>query len=93
MSLHYWNRFLIIVSIYKYISENYSEVFYIYLSLGAGMPSLPMKSMTRTLDLTESGTGHGITPSILFKFLNYFSAHILTIFLGFVAQYPLLNLY
>lgn len=48
--------------------------------------SLPIKSMTRTFDLTEKPTGEGRTPSILFKFLNSFSAHLATIFLGFEAQ-------
>lgn len=56
------------------------------LSLGAGVPSSPMKSMTSTLDLTTSGTGHGMNPSILLRLRNYFSAHIFTIFLGLLLQ-------
>ena len=54
--------------------------------------SFPMKSITSTFDFTSNPTGLAITPYILFKFLSYFSAHMLTIFLGLLEQYPLLNL-
>jgi len=54
--------------------------------------SFPKKSMTRTFDFTNKPTGQGMIPSIRFRFLNYFSAHIVTIFLGLLEQYPLLNL-
>ena len=74
------------------MDENYSEDFSTYLNFGAGVPFWPMKSMTKTFDLTTRGTGHGIIPSIRFKILSYFSAHILTILRGLVEQYPLLNL-
>lgn len=51
-----------------------------------------MKSITNTLDFTSKPTGLTMTPYILFKFLSSFSAHMLTIFLGLLEQYPLLNL-
>lgn len=42
--------------------------------------------------LTEIGSGHGIEDNyILFKFLNSFSAHNLTIFRGFDLQCPFLK--
>lgn len=61
-------------------------------NLGAGCISFPIKSIINTLDLTANPTGHGNVPSILLRFLNYFYAHLATIFLGFDEQYPLLNL-
>ena len=93
INLHSWYRILMILTTYRYSSLHLSIYFmFASFSLGAFSMSLPMKSITSTFDFTNKPTGLSMTPSILFKFLNYFSAHILTIFLGLLEQYPLLNL-